>query len=191
MSSPASAGPAARSDFVTLTAWAFIGLGLLMGLLHVAQLAYLLAVVPLEHLDAVLADMAASRPWPEWMRLVVRRLPAWLATVTLLSLLCVAAGVALLQRRPWARVLFIVLMVLGVVAHVAGAVLPFVLDLSPAPLFELVPPEWRGLVTHSGESSGAQFKWTLSTTSLAFAALFGWTAWVLHSPRVRAEFVRP
>lgn len=105
-----------------------------------------------------------------------------LAFVILASLITAVAAWFLLQRRPWARQLFVGLMVAGAVITLgAVAVTPLAFSF----MAETALPEvdrsnpLAGLV---GVLGGAIAAATLLT------ALFGWAAWKLTSPVIRHEF---
>lgn len=179
---------APRSEFVDMTAWGFIGLGVFGALLGAGQLVYLAVLIPIGQITQVMHDMAHTLPWPEWARILVRHLPQWLLSMTAISLLTIWTAVGLMRRREWARKAFVIMMWAGVVANLAGAVLPFRADFSPASLVTILPPEWRSFFGSMLASSQASFAWTAALSAVLFAGLFAWTGVVLQSENVRREF---
>jgi type IV secretory pathway VirB2 component (pilin) len=189
--STAHAKPASRSEFIDLTAWGFLGLGVFAALLGAGQLIYLVALIPIGQITQVTHEMAQTLAWPGWARTLVKYLPQWLVALTVLSLFTVWASLGLLKRREWARMTFVVMMWAGVAANLVGAVLPFYVDLSPAPMIATLPPEWRDLFGAMLTSSAGAFAWTAALSALVFAGLFAWTAIILQSKKVRQEFGAP
>lgn len=180
-----------RSAFVDLTAWSFMAIGTLGALFGIGQLIFLLVVIPVGQLTAATRELAMSLPWPTWARMMVQYLPHLLLGTVALCALTVWAARALLRRREWARKIFVVMMWLGVVANLFGAVSPFFFEFSIDSILAIAPPEWRGWVGSMLSSSAAAFAWTTASSAIVFAVLFAWTAVVLQRGNVRREFEIP
>ena len=157
----------ARSLFVTVTAWTFIALGLLASasaLLQHAQLASLPAGL---HAHPML-------PWVLLAGLVM-------------SLATVASAVGLLLRLDWARRAFIGVLVVAIVANLAGLWLQHALvqSLVDATLMQAtVPPQVLGVF--GGFVTAAQVMGVLVT--LGACGVLAWIIGALMSPGVRQEF---
>ena len=93
---------------------------------------------------------------------------------------------ALLKRRNWARILFIVLFIVSVVTHVimvvaiaAGASL-----LGPLPVGdELLPPDFQTMLRAMSVA--------IAVFMAAMAVGYGWLAYRLCTPAIAAEFREP
>lgn len=97
----------ARSPFVNTIAWIGICIALLF------------AVSPLAR--SMTASVESAFPAPEGLRqLIEQRLPWLLACGLAMSLATLAAAIGLLLRLNWARVAFIGLLTVGIVANLAG-----------------------------------------------------------------------
>lgn len=151
----------ASPGFVSGIAWTFIALGAL-GVLTCAPLAafFWLLVDPAAYAlaidDAFRASPVPVTPGVRWTVLHLKEL---LVALALLSLLTLVGAIGLLRRREWARLLFIVLMWVGAVAHVLAAVLPF--------------------LAGGMDATAAVLAAVSAIFALAFGALYAWVAIVL------------
>lgn len=142
-------------------AWTFIALGVL-GLLGSAPLAIIgWLLVDAAAYAAAIDEAIRTSPVPvppglQWSLHHVREI---MAAGAVLSLLTLVGAVGLLRRREWARVMFIGLMWIGAVAHLAWAVAPFA----------------------TGGLEGAAMVLALASAvfALAFGVLYAWVAIVL------------
>ncbi len=180
--------PSSATDFIDLTAWGFIVLGVVAVVVCAGQLLYLAALIPIGQITAATRELAQSLAWPPWAKAIVRYLPQWLAMIAVLSLATAWAAHALLQRREWARKAFVILLWAGAAANLAGVPLPFFVDLSPAPLLSVLSPEWQRILGPMVSATSSAYAWTAAATALVFAALFAWSARILQSDAARREF---
>jgi hypothetical protein len=170
----------ARSLFVTLTAWAFIVLATLacaLGIIEHASLASLkpgLVGVPGDAPPAVTGLIMAYLPWVNGAGLLV-------------SVAMLVAAVGLLLRQDWARRIFIGLMVLAIVANLAGLWLQheFVQSLVDSTLRHSPLPAAAAEV-FGGFVTAARVMGSLVT--LFACAVSGWIIRRLTLPIVRQEF---
>lgn len=160
----------ARSLFVTFTAWVFIVLGLLAS-----------GSALLQHASI------ASLPVVEGMRWAQAYLP-WVALAALaMSLATLASAIGLLLRLDWARRAFIGVLVVAIVANLAGLWLQHALvqSLVSATLTQAtVPPQVAGVF--GGFVTAAQVMAALMT--LGSCLVLAWIIRSLMSPGVRQEF---
>lgn len=170
-----------RSLFVTLTAWTFIVLAALASASALLQNATIASLAP------GLAVVGNVQPLPLLTGLLLGYLPWVVSTGLLLSLATLACAVGLLLRLEWARCAFIGLLLLAIVANLAGLwlqqeVLQSLVShtLQRAPL----PPHAADLF--GGFVTAARVGAVL--LSLAACALLGWIIRRLMSPAVRQEF---
>lgn len=147
--------------FISGLAWTFVvlgALGLLFGAPFAAVFWFLVDPVAYERAinDALRASPVPVTPGLRWTALHLREL---LAAGVATSLVTLVAAVGLLRRREWARLMFIVLMWMGAVAHVLVAVLPFVI----------------------GTMDGSTLVLAMASAlfALAFGAVYAWVAIVL------------
>jgi hypothetical protein len=171
----------ARSLFVTVTAWVFIVLAALGALCAVLQNASIASLAPG-------LQMAGGKPFlPGLSGLLMSYLPWVLGTGLLMSTATLAAAIGLLLRLDRARRVFIALLVMAIVAHLAGFWVQHELvhSLVDHTLHQAaLPPAAAGVF--GGFVTAARVMAVLVT--LAGCALLGWIIRRLMSPAVRQEF---
>jgi hypothetical protein len=161
--------PVAQSNFVTVLAWVMLAFG-----------AFSVLMVLLQGLlvNMILPAIEAAMPL------------ALFRVATLLSLAFSAfmtyGAYALLKRRNWARVLYLVMFIVSAVLHVVVAAvfgLGFSLvDLPPAGS-EFLPPEVQSVFRAMAI--------VLAVLMLAMGLGYAWLAHRLHTPAIAAEFRGP
>jgi hypothetical protein len=181
-------GPVPRSAFVTSIAWSFIvlaGLGIVWALL---QFIVFNVVVGTLDIETVINDARSAGVMPDMLALVFRHM-RWLLLLTLmLSVLTFIASIALLRRRNWARLVFIVMMWLGVAGNLGGLWLQYQM-LSGAPMQEMLKTMTGAAgIPMDGLVQSVQIVSAL--VAIVFAALFAWTAIRLDSQEIKNEFSR-
>lgn len=168
----------ARSLFVTITAWIFI---------VVAGLTTVSAVVQNAAAGSLLVGMKAAPGLPLVSSFLMGYLPWVVGATLLLSLATLAAAVGLLLRLDWARRAFIGLLVVAIVANLAGLWLQHEVvqslvsnALNRGPLPQQAVEVFGGFVTAS-RVMGA-------VVTLGACALLVWVIRRLMSPMIRQEF---
>jgi hypothetical protein len=170
-----------RSLFVSVTAWVFIVIGAAASALALIQGAVTASLLP------GFALGLDTRPLQGMAGLLAARMP-WVAGVTLaLSIATLAAAIGLLLRLEWARRAFIVVVVLAMVANLAGIwlqqeLLQSLIDqtLSRTPL----PREAAGVF--GGFAAAARA--AAVTVSVFTSLLLAWIIGSLNTQSVRQEF---
>src|SRR5262245_46546282 len=170
-----------RSLFVSITAWVFIVLGAAASALALIQVAAIASLLP------GFALGLDVRPPQGLAALLAAHVP-WVAGIALaLSIATLAAAIGLLLRLEWARRAFIVVVVLAIIANLAGLwlqqeLLQGLIDhtLSRAPL----PREAAGVF--GGFATAARAAAVLLT--LFTCAVLGWIIGRLNTQSVRQEF---
>jgi hypothetical protein len=168
----------APSRFVTATAWIFI---------VIAALGSLSALVQNAATGSLLAVPVARQPLPLVTGLLIGYLPWVMGAALAMSLATLAAAVGLLLRLEWARRVFIGLLVVAIVANLAGLWLQHevVQALVTATLRRgTLPLEAAGVF--GGFVTASQVMGVVVT--LSACALLAWIIRRLMSPMVRQEF---
>ena len=178
---------AAAAAFVTPLAWISLVLAALGTAWALAQL-----LVGLMVPDTAMADLAAQGLVPpllaglfEWRNVLALAMLA-------LSLALLVAAWGLLRRREWARLAFIVLLLLGALANFAGlAMIDPLFDSALAMFPDPVRSTAEGQRAIAQLQSSRRLVWATSMAgALAIAAVHGWIAWQLCTAPVRAEFAQ-
>jgi hypothetical protein len=179
-----------RSDVVDSLAWSFLIFGVACALLNLVQWIWIQLTISSADMAMVVREMRSARTLPSWLLWMLEHVHVWLAALFAASTLTALAAWALLKRYEWARLTWVVMLWLGAAANLAGAVLPFLPSTEPGLIESLKPllqPEWAAWLSASSTGSA----WTIAGCAVAFAVLFGWSAWCLGSPAIRAEFAAP
>lgn len=168
----------ARSLFVTITAWVFI---------VVATMACVSAVVQNAVAGSMLASLPGTQPLPVLTSLLIGYLPWVMGAGLAVSLATLAAAIGLLMRLDRARQVFIGLLVVAIVANLAGLWLQQEVvqslvssTLSRSPLPPQAADVFGGFVAASRLMGGL--------VTLAGCGLLGWIIHRLMSPMVKQEF---
>ena len=172
-----------RSGFVTALAWSFIILAAFSTIITLLQNIMISVMFPMEEMRAAMREAEKMQPMPPFFRLAFEHFQLLFALALVSSVVTLVASIGLLRRRNWARLVFIVLMLMGVAWNLSGLALPFfVSDFIPD-----VPehPEIQG----SFKLVWNIFMGFTILMCLLFAALFAWLARRLMSDDIRREFV--
>lgn len=167
--------PVPQSNFVTVLAWVMIGFGVFGVLMGLLQNVLVNLLLPAFETAIPLAGTAEALPVAFFRvaMLVALAFPVFMTY----------AAYALLKRRNWARILYIVMFVFSAVLHVVVAAafgLGFSLLDLPSAGHELLPPEV--------ESGLRVMAITFAVLLLAMGVGYVWLVHRLRSPAIAAEF---
>lgn len=183
MNSP-TPSPARRSAFVSGLAWTFIAMGLLGAIIYLLQLMIMLVMYSSADYQLVARELENMQAVPSFLAWITRHMYLWISMMLGLCCFTLYVSWALLQRKEWARVLFVVLMWLGTLAHVAAAIAPFAMRGTLNAYLQSFPIEIRGDL----QAMATMMTWVSVILAVVFGALFAWCAVRLMSPPVKREF---
>jgi hypothetical protein len=174
----------ARSPFVTIIAWVFIVLAGLAMLILTLQGVVFYFMLRNPKMQAAMGMSTEIKGAPEWLAFFLGHPWIFVVICWLLALLTLTAAVGLLRRVNWARILFMVILGLGIAWNIGGMVLQGF-------FFNAVPD----LPVETPTEFVAGFK-TLAIASMigsalfaiAISVLFAWIIKRLGSQPVKAEF---
>lgn len=175
-----------RSGFVTALAWSFIVLAALSVAWGLLQFAVIQVFVDQEALRAGMRTQHSMENLPATVRFAFSNIKLLAGLFLAFSGILLWISIGLLQRRNWARLVFIAFMGLAALGHVV-------------PLFggsELLA--WSAdLLAGAPESARQRMQGVIQAAWLAFAvlsvllaAVFAWIGWKLTRPEIRVEFQR-
>lgn len=121
---------------------------------------------------------------PPVFEFMLRHMRAIVFATLLLALTTLGSAIGLLKRRNWARLLFIVLLGLGIAWNLGGIGLYFVVD-SAMPL----PPDTPKDFADSFRTMANVMLVLQVLSAIGLSLLFGWLIKRLSSPEIRREFV--
>lgn len=178
-----------RSQFVTVLAWIFIVLSGFASFIAILQAIMLFGFMPLDELRAATETANQVEPQPPWVFRFMMSNVIWIfLTMWLAMFLTLASSIALLFRKNWGRLLFIVLMLLGIIWMFAGLALQVYMIREGQSMFASAP----AAAVHEGDAMFTYFSYGIMVVStimtFAFGGLFGWIIKKLLSAPIRAEF---
>ena len=181
MSSLTPTAPAQRSNFVTVLAWLMIVPSALGVLISTLQNVLVFTVMPMDQMT--LPSGPEAEQIPAFALFMMEHMRAVFVAFWLLTVLALASGIGLLQRREWARLVVIALLALSIVMNLGGLYVQQSF-LSSIPVSTDAPPEFRQQF-----ESMASTMWTVSIAmALGFSAVSAWMIWRLNSESIKAEF---
>jgi hypothetical protein len=172
-----------RSTFITVLAWIFIVLGGFATFISLFQAAMITFVFPEAKFWSDPGPVRGLENLPPIARFMLANVTLFFVTVWTLLLVTFVSAFALLRRKNWARLYFVVLMALGIVWNIGGVSLQFgVLSTFSPP--EGTPPEFgRNLEVMHIVMGIAN-----TVFAVVLTGLFAWIIKRLVSPSIRAEF---
>jgi hypothetical protein len=169
-----------RSQFVTALAWFSIVVAALMTCSSLLQTIFVNLFLPANSLQQ-LQSAADANVVPPALMFVVKHLKTILFVYLLLSLSLLAVSIALLKRKEWARIAFIVMLALGTLSGFAPLFLPFSIS-------DFLPQNIDGLDVDVTMDAALGFQILTIGLTLLFAALHGWIIYKLCTSEIRSEF---
>ena len=167
-----------RSEFVTVIAWIFI---LLTGFSTVVLLAQNIVFRTMFSGEVGRSMMQNMGHAPPFARFMFGNMDVLFLGILLISLLAFITSIALLKRKNWARLLFIVFLVIGVLWNVGGLVLQFTIFSDMAAFHNAnMPQQFTSMMT--------AMRLMASFIGIAFVVLFLWMIKKLVSRDVKEEF---
>jgi hypothetical protein len=174
---------AARSLFVSATAWSLIVLGV-FGILLALVVGVLWLMLLSSGQGEVFATMPVFALFPPAVQWLLQHLGATALVLLVTSIAALPLGVALNQRREWARAASVWICVVLALLHLA--VVPWQW-IEIAAWYEALKAEMPWFARDGLES----IYWSTQVSSAVFTTVFAlalaWTAWRLARPDIRAE----
>ncbi len=169
-----------RSSFVTRLAWLFIVPAGFMTFTSLVQMVVAFGMFSGGELRELMGYLpGASMPGP--FKMLTSHMHIFFVASLVVPALALAASVGLLKRKNWARIVFIVVLCLGIGWNVLGIILFFT-------VFPLVRELVGGEVPDAFETIFHAVQVSVLLLTVATAVLFGWIIRKLVSPAIRAEF---
>ncbi len=174
-----------RSTFVTVLAWIFIVLAGFATFISLMQNAVMFFMFHGGGMDRAMAEASRGPNVPPFAALFVNYFYLVFVLFFVVSATTLASSIGLLYRRNWARIVFIVMMGLGIAWNLLGLALgAFMLTVV------------NGLPMHAAKGPPFALGTMVAVVmafnaliALGFSALFAWIILKLRSPAIRAEFV--
>jgi len=176
-----------HSKFVTAVSWVFIAIGGLGTLISLMQALVFRVVLRNEEVQSLLHRIENAEQIPGIFLFMFNNIHLMILFSLLAAIVMLIVAIGLLKRKEWARIGFIVLMVLAIIWNLASLVLQFALfdDMFFLPHMAEIPNQevlqvFQGIMLFGKIISALMVA--------AFSVLFGWIISKLVSPAIRKEF---
>jgi hypothetical protein len=170
-----------RSTFVTVLAWIFLVLAGFATIISILQNVMIHFMVPVEEMRGALQSPGAPPHLPAAFGFIFSNIRLFFLGFLVVSCLTLVSSIGLLMRKNWARILFMVLMALGIGWNLAGIVLQ-VSFFSSIPRF----PE-QGMETQFHFMMNVMQGFSIFM-AVGISVLLGWIIKRLCSEEIKAEF---
>lgn len=178
-----SPSAAPRSNFVNVLAWLSIALTGLMTFVALLQFLMVGVVWPQASVSP-LPTLTDVQGMPAFVQLIVANLARLMAGFLAVSTVALTSSIGLLNRKEWARLLFIVFLALGIVWNVGGLVIQEMIFRSDVFAPARSQPEFRAMF----DGTMRMIRVISWVTAGLFSAIHIWIIVRLCSARIRAEF---
>ncbi len=173
--------PPQRSNFVNVLAWIFIILGGFATFMSILQNIMIQTMFPKEQMAQAMQQAEKTDQMPAFANFIFGHFDLFFLFFLLVSATSLVSAIALLKRKNWSRIVFIVLMSLGIVWNVGGLVLQFTMFSSmPEMASKGAPPEFENMMLIMKIASVIMV--------VVISTLFGWVIKKLISAPIKAEF---
>jgi hypothetical protein len=170
-----------RSTFVTRLAWIFIILAGFTTLISIVQTIMVNVMFPIQQMtDSI--ENAPAQDMPRVFRFLFPHFRFFSFTLLVISAITFVSAIGLLRRKNWARIIFVVILALGIVWSLFCVVIQFTMFLVD-PGF---PPGPQSAQFHLMVNIIQVFTLLMA---IGIGVLFGWIIRKLNSAPIKAEFL--
>lgn len=177
--------PQMRSSFVTVFAWIFIFITGFATFISVLQNVMVTFFFPIDEMQSSMHSANGHENLPAFAQFMSAHMRLFFAAFFVLSVAMFVSSIALLKRKNWARIAFVVFLGLGIAWNIGGLFLQNSLISSMPQVPSNAPPEFQAHF----ESMATVVLVASSLFAIAFSALFAWLIKRLISKTIRAEFL--
>ena len=178
--------PVVRSGFISALGWIFVCLAALASFIGVLQ-NVLLQLVFLPNIQHQLAAQPLPPDMPASMGWIFTHMAWFFRGFLLLSVITLVAAIGLLQRRDWARRLFIGLMVFAIAYQLLGLLAQWWF-LGAMQQTLPMPANAPAQFAHGMRNFMLAVQVMSAIMAAGLSVLFGWIIKRLHSAAIRHEF---
>lgn len=170
-----------RSTFINVLSWIFIVIGGFSTFISILQNIMVQTIFRKEEISQAMQQAEQTENIPVFAQFMFNHFDLFFLLVLILSSTSLISAIALLKRKNWARILFIVLMSLGIGWNVIGLILQFTMFSSmPEMTGGDIPPEFQNMMQI--------MKFASVIMVVGISALFGFVIKKLCSQQIKEEF---
>ena len=176
----------ARSTFVTVVAWIFIGLDGVAAFVLLMQNILINTVVPFDQIREGMAKAQDAGRLPPYFSSVFEHIGPVLVLLLAYALIKLVAAIGLLNRQNWARLFFTGILAFGILWSIVGIVLQqyFASSMLAMPLPPHAPKDFQAIML----GMLIVIRAFSALFAIGFAVLYAWMIRKLLSPAIAAEF---
>ncbi len=167
-----------RSTFVTVLAWIFIVIAGIGTFISILQNIMLYKMFTSEEINKAMQQPDLDQ-MPTFVQFMLSHIESFFLAFLIVVTVTFISAIALLKRKNWARIVFIVIMSLGIIWNIFAIIMQYIMFASPP--IETIPPEFESMMTI--------MKIATLIMATTFCVLFGWIIKKLSSAKIKAEFV--
>jgi hypothetical protein len=173
--------PKQRSTFVNVLAWIFIVISGFTTFISILQNIMIRMMFHKEQISQSIKQAENTQHVPAFANFMFNYADLFFLLFLIVSVTSFVSAIALLKRKNWARVVFIILMSLGIAWNIIGMVLQFTMfNTLPEMAGRGAPPEFAKMMII--------MKIAGVIMAIGISALFGWIIKKLTSQQIKAEF---
>lgn len=173
-----------KSTFVTVMAWIFIVLASFTTLISILQNIMLQVMFAGPDMANAMASANQAQDMPLFARVMANNFRLIFAAFMVLSATTLISAIGLLKRKNWARLLFIVIMGLGI----AWNLVVFAMQLFMFPSMPQIPPDAPADIQSEFQTISIVMTVVGAIIATSVSLLFGWIIKRLLSPAIASEF---
>lgn len=174
--------PPQKSTFVNVVAWIFIVFGGFATFMSILQNIMLHFVFPKDQMNRAIQQGGQHEQIPAFAEFMFNHFDLFFILFFLLSATSLISAIALLKRKNWARIVFIVLMSLGIIWNIGGLGFQFMMfsSMNEFTQGQAIPPEFQNMMQVMRIASIMMV--------IAISSLFGFVIKKLCSKEIKTEF---
>lgn len=170
-----------KSTFVNVVAWIFIVLGGFATFMTFLQNIMLYFFFPSAAIKQQMSNPDVAEKTPAFFQFMFSHFDLFFLFAFVMSLISFVSAIGLLKRKNWARIVFIILMAVGIIWNIGGLVLQFTIFPSMQEVAgQAPPPEFQTMQNIMLVASLIMV--------VAFSALSGWIIKKLATEPIVNEF---
>jgi hypothetical protein len=171
-----------RSSFVTALAWVFIALAGFSTFISIAQNVMIGIMFNPSHLNDI-SNAPGAENIPAFFRFMSSHIRLFFFSFLIISSTMLISSIALLKRKNWGRIVFMVIMWLSIAWIVSGVIMQFTMF-----------PQMMQDFSDGNEAERFHLMFNVMRIfmlafSAAFCGLFGWIIKKLSSESIKREFL--
>ena len=171
-----------RSNFVTPLSWIFIALSGFATFISIAQNIMIGFMFDHSFMNEI-QNAPGSENIPAFFRFMILNIRLFFLAFLIVSSTTLVSSIGLLKRKNWGRIVFMIIMGLGIAWTAFGVFMQFT----------MFPQMMNGIADTAGADRFRMMYTVMRVFSLVFAAalccLFGWIIKKLSSKTIKSEFL--